>query len=289
MSDRQLIEETLRSYLGSPFSIESQRSLGGGCINDAYLMQGSGRSFFVKANALSFRDGFATEADALRELAASRTVRVPEVIALLDGTTQSYLILEYIDTRTSGAGDWAKLGQQLATLHKTVQPFFGWTQDNRIGATPQPNPQTESWIEFFRVHRLEHQLRLCRDRGYTLPHADDLLSAVPDFFVDYQPHPSLLHGDLWSGNVSFDQAGSPFLYDPATYYGDRETDLAFTEFFGGFGQAFYEAYQETLPLDFGYKERKTLYNLYHCLNHLYLFGASYASQAERMTQRLLSR
>lgn len=288
MSDRQLIESSLSEYLGTSFSIDSQRALGGGCINDAFRVEGSGKAFFMKANTLKFHDAFATEAAALEEIAATRTIRVPQVIALLKGSSQSYLILEYIETRTSRSGDWQKLGNDLAALHAKAMPYFGWNRDNLIGATPQPNPRSEDWSEFFCTQRIEHQLKLCKKRGYALPQADALLEAVPSFFANYQPFPSLLHGDLWSGNVAFDSNGAPFVFDPGSYYGDREADLAFTEFFGGFSDTFYESYHDALPLDPGYAQRKILYNLYHCLNHLYLFGASYASQAEHMTRQILS-
>ncbi len=288
LSDREKIEATLSKHSGHPFTIDSQTAIGGGCINDAYRIQGSdGQTYFLKANKSSFLPAFQTEADALRELAATQTIRVPQVIDLIEGDTQSYLILQYIEPRPSQSGDWQSLGRQLAQLHRIEQPYFGWSKDNRIGATPQPNPKSDSWLEFFQQRRLQHQLDLCATRGYQLPLAAELLATLPRFFENHTPRPSLLHGDLWSGNVSFASDGTPFLYDPASYYGDREADLAFTEFFGGFPTSFYQAYHAELPLDSGYERRKILYNLYHCLNHLYLFGASYATQAEQMTRQLL--
>lgn len=289
MSDRDLIETAISQHCGQSFAIETQQSIGGGCINDAYKILGNGHSYFVKSNQKSFLPAFTTEAIALRELASTRTLRIPQVIDVIDGDSQGYLILEYIESRPSSSGDWQSLGRQLAQLHRIEQPYFGWSQDNLIGATPQPNPKSESWLGFFSEHRLRHQLELCSTRNYQLPLADALLNAIPSFLQGHSPFPSLLHGDLWSGNVSFTSDGQPFTYDPACYYGDREADLAFTEFFGGFPPTFYEAYNEELPLDSGYESRKTLYNLYHCLNHLYLFGASYANQAEQMTRQLLSR
>ncbi len=289
MSDREKIEAAISKHCGRPFSIDSQQSIGGGCINDAYRVAGNGRSYFVKSNQSSFLPAFTTEAAALRELASTQSLRIPEVIDVIDGESQAYLILEYIESRPSSSRDWQTLGRQLAQLHRIEQPYYGWTQDNLIGATPQPNPKSDSWLNFFREHRLRHQLSLCSTRGYHLPFADELLDTLPTFFEGHSPHSSLLHGDLWSGNVSFASDGQPFTYDPACYYGDREADLAFTEFFGGFPPIFYQAYDKELPLDFGYETRKSLYNLYHCLNHLYLFGASYANQAEQMTRQLLSR
>lgn len=288
MSDRLRLEAALSEHAGERVAIESQRALSGGCINDAFHTIASGKSYFIKANRPSFFKAFSAEAEALRELGATNTVRVPEVIALIEGESQAYLVLEYIETRPSRTGDWKSFGEQLAKLHQMQQPYFGWSRDNFIGTTDQPNPKSESWIDFFREHRLERQIRLCRAKGYTVPFADRLLDRLPQYFDSYMPTPSLLHGDLWSGNAGFDQKGDPFIYDPASYYGDRETDLAFTEFFGGFPTDFYEQYDEVFPLDSGYAQRKTLYNLYHCLNHLKLFGASYGTQAEQMIHQLLS-
>ena len=289
MSDQHLLESTLIEQTGTPFRIKSQRAVGGGCINDTYRLESEdGHCVFVKANRLDFQDAFSAEADALAEIAATKTLRVPEVIAQIQGNSQAYLILEYIETRPSRTGDWKRFGQQLAELHAIEQPFFGWQRDNLIGATPQPNPRSDSWLDFFTTHRLEHQLSLCQSRGYKLPLASELLQELPNLLSDHPTKPALLHGDLWSGNAAFDPDGQAFVYDPGSYYGDRETDLAFTEFFGGFPPEFYRAYEDTQPLNPGYPRRKILYNLYHCLNHLYLFGASYAQQAEQMTRQLLS-
>lgn len=288
MEDKALIEATLAEHSGQPFEIVTLQSLGGGCINDAFRASDGHFDYFIKANRKSYLKAFENEAQALREIAAASAVRVPEPIATLQGQSQAYLILEYIASRPSRVGDWDALGAQLAALHQIEQPYFGWDRDNLIGATPQPNPATDNWIDFFRVHRLQHLLTLCRDKGFVLNEGDALLERMPDYFAGHQPRPALLHGDLWSGNVAFDNQGAPFLFDPASYYGDRETDIAFTEFFGGFGDAFYRAYQEALPLDPGYELRKILYNLYHCLNHVYLFGGSYANQAQMMAKQLLA-
>ncbi|MBC2606768.1 fructosamine kinase family protein [Pelagicoccus albus] len=285
--DKARIEAAISEQLGTIFQIESQKALGGGCINDAYCLQGDGHRFFLKSNRPDFSSAFSSEAEALNELADTQTVRVPKVLASFESSNKSYLILEYIEPARSGSRDWAKLGRQLAELHKIQKPFFGWKRDNFIGATPQPNPRGENWDEFFKEHRLKRMLTLCQKLGYRIPGADQLLQTLPDFFESYAPQPSLLHGDLWSGNVAFDSDGAPFVFDPASYYGDRETDLAFTEFFGGFSPEFYTAYQDAFPLAAGYEKRKILYNLYHCLNHLYLFGSSYSFQAEQMVRQLL--
>jgi fructosamine-3-kinase len=183
-----------------------------------------------------------------------------------------------------------QLGIDLACMHRHRSSHFGWHRDNTIGSTPQINDQTDNWVVFYRRHRLGVQYQLAADHGYgqLLPAGERLMDRLEQFFTDYQPQASLLHGDLWSGNYAIDETGRPVIFDPAVYYGDREADLAMTELFGGFSPRFYAAYNNTYPLDAGYKVRKNLYNLYHILNHLNLFGGGYLGQAERMTNQLLS-
>ena len=156
-----------------------------------------------------------------------------------------------------------------------------------IGDTTQRNAQVSDWVTFFREHRLRYQITLAERNGLHLTEASALLDQLDRFFLTYEPVPSLLHGDLWSGNIGFDRQGLPVVYDPAVYYGDRETDIAFTELFGGLGTSFYQSYHATYPLDPGYDERRDLYNLYHILNHYNLFGGGYGTQAKRVIQRLL--
>lgn len=280
---RDLIERAT----GESCAILNSRSIGGGCINNAQRVETDRGVFFVKVNGVSFLDGFQNESAALAEIAATNTIRVPRPIVADTIEGQACLVLEFIHEGVARSNSWEKMGRQLAALHSIEQPYFGWSRDNVIGSTPQPNPKTDNWIVFFRDYRLAHQFKLCAQRGYQFTGKDRLLDRVSDFF-DTQPKPSLLHGDLWSGNASFDSNGEPFLYDPGSYYGDREADLAFTEFFGGFNRAFYQAYNEALPLEPGYEVRKHLYNLYHCLNHAYIFGSSYAGQAQGIIDRLLA-
>ena len=166
----------------------------------------------------------------------------------------------------------AELGTQLARLHAIEQPYFGWSRDNCIGATPQPNPRSDDWVSFYADHRLAHQFDLARNKGQSFAGSPGFWKTFPPSSPITPPRPALLHGDLWGGNASCDKQGTPFVYDPASYYGDRETDIAFTHMFGGFSQAFHEAYEAVYPLDPGFKIRKILYNLYHELNHFNLFG-----------------
>ena len=211
-------------------------------------------SFVKQATA----DALAAEADGLRALRAAG-VRAPEPLA--DGH------FEFLDLRRSG--DWTALGRMLAKLHRTTGPRFGWHRDNYIGALPQENGWCDDWAEFWRERRLRPQFKRA--------------GMKPEFFEellkDHRPSPSLLHGDLWNGNAGFTPDG-PVMFDPAVYYGDREADLAMTELFGGFPREFYRAYNEAFPLDAGYETRKHLYNLYHLLNHLNLFGSGYRAQVD---------
>ena len=274
---------------GRPFRLLEASSIGGGCINDARRLLGEdGRTYFAKANAADLLSIFEAEAEALAEIAATNTIRVPEPICTGSTDDQSYLVLEFIRSGSSRPYSQRKLGEALARLHQVEQPHFGWKRDNAIGATPQPNPTSNNWPDFYREQRLQHQFRIAAQRGKTFTGSDNLLDCIPAFFTTYYPIPSLLHGDLWGGNADIDEHGKPFVFDPASYYGDREADLAFTHMFGGFSSEFYAAYENLFPLDPSFDIRKTLYNLYHELNHFNLFGGSYATSAQASIEHLLA-
>lgn len=277
----QIAEHISRSI--GHFTIRQRQSVGGGSINRAFLIADGDRRFFVKTNDPSGVAMFEAEALGLSQIQQTGTMRVPRPICWGVGTS-SYLVLEWLTL--SRDGPWEHMGGHLAAMHRTTSGSgFGWHRSNTIGSTLQPNPWTADWGEFFTRHRLGFQLQLAK--GKLNPDAcNRLLAAVPRFFSDYRPRPALVHGDLWSGNAGFCASG-PVIYDPAVYFGDREVDLAMSELFGGFPPTFYQGYQQAYPLDAGYERRKTLYNLYHILNHLNLFGGAYASQAERMIQKIL--
>ncbi len=264
--------------------------VGGGDINQAYCLEaGDGRRYFVKVNDAAQHAMFAAESAGLAEIAKTGTVRVPRPVAQGVAGPLAFLALEFLEL--GGSGDARQLGQQLAAMHRASAPHFGFGLDNTIGSTPQPNGWLQDWIEFWRTRRLGHQLRLAERNGHGARLQDlgaRLLDALPAYFQGYAPQPSLLHGDLWGGNHAYLADGTPVIYDPAPYYGDREADLAMTELFGGYGPQFHRAYNAAWPLDAGYPVRKALYNLYHILNHANLFGGGYASQAEGMMQKLLS-
>ena len=287
----QQITASISDALSEPFVVEHHSSIGGGCINSAFRLEGGGQTFFVKLNRAALLDMFVAEAEGLVELASAEAIRVPGPICYGISGDQAYLVLENLQFGGGQRDAMRQFGRQLAALHRFTAEQFGWSRDNTIGSTPQPNTRQADWLRFWQETRLGHQLALAGQRGGhrgMLSKGERLLAQLGDFFVDYQPVASLLHGDLWSGNYSILASGEPVIFDPAVYYGDREADIAMTELFGGFGDDFYAAYNEAWPLDNGYRQRKTFYNLYHILNHHNMFGGGYASQAEAMMDRLLS-
>ncbi len=289
--DWQIISEHIALATGRAFKVVSAHPLAGGDINSAFRLQGDNEAYFIKLNRADLAPMFAAEFVGLQELANTQTIRVPMPIVHGIARTHSFLVLEHIAFGASNRTSERLLGQQLARLHQQPMAYFGWHRDNTIGKTPQSNGHCADWPAFWRGQRLKIQLELAARQGYkdTLQIlGEQLCDGLAALFVNYQPQPSLVHGDLWAGNAGVDLHGSPVIFDPACYYGDRETDLAMTELFGGFGADFYAAYQAVWPLDEGYGVRKTLYNLYHLLNHLNLFGHSYLRQAENAMARLLA-
>lgn len=284
------IAAEIASTTQSTFNVSQVTAISGGCINEAYCIADDNYRFFVKLNSADQLSMFEAEAAGLNEINHSRTLRVPRPICWGKNDRRAWLVLEYLDMQHSSKNNAAALGSGLAAMHRFFGQQFGWQRNNTIGATPQINSLSSSWVQFWRTNRLGYQLQLAKSNGYTgklQKMGERLMDELDAFFTDVTPSASLLHGDLWSGNYSFDATGQPVLFDPAVYYGDRETDIAMTELFGGFPTAFYAAYQEAYPLDSGYEMRKTLYNLYHILNHLNLFGGSYLRQAEQMANKLL--
>lgn len=274
---------------GEPFPVEAIQSLGGGCINSAFRMRGGGRTFFVKTNSADRLDMFEAEAEGLAAMAATATVRVPQPICCgIDGQ-HAYLVLENLALGGSAALD--RFGERLAAMHRHTANRFGWHRDNTIGSTHQPNAWDDDWFRFWREKRLGFQLELAASNGFpraAVQQGEQLLASFEGLFSGYRPEASLLHGDLWGGNYATTSDGAPVIFDPATYYGDREADIAMTELFGGFSGRFYAAYDAAWPRDAGYAVRRDFYNLYHVLNHFNLFGGGYGAQADRLIRRLLS-
>ena len=261
----------------------------GGDISAAWRLTSSNGDLFIKTGPSSAENMFAAEAEALAELARPGSLRVPRVIATGQRGALAYLALEWLCLEAADAKVEGLMGEQLAELHRTTSDRYGWHRDNMIGLTPQINTWDEKWIDFYREHRLAFQLRLAADRGFGADLKDRgsrLLKRLPIYFDNAEPLASLLHGDLWGGNWGSCD-GRPVIYDPALYYGDRETDIAMTRLFGGFGVAFYDAYEAAWPLSDGHEERQHLYQLYHVLNHLNLFGSGYLGRAIGLMDKLL--
>jgi protein-ribulosamine 3-kinase len=289
MAFRDNVASAISAATCRPFSIRSTSPVGGGSINEAFRIEGNdGTRYFLKLNDAKHHAMFVAEAAGLDVIAATNTLRVPRPVAHGVAGRQSYLVLEHLEL--SSRGDARLLGEQLAALHRHSNQRFGFHQDNFIGTTSQPNTWTDGWVTFWSEQRMGFQLRLAAGNGYSgelQRKGEQLLDVLPAFFEGYTPQPSLLHGDLWNGNHAFLTNGAPTIFDPATYYGDRECDLAMTELFGGYPANFYAAYRAAWPLDAGYATRRELYNLYHILNHANLFGGGYIRQAEQMMHRLL--
>ena len=289
------IAEHIFEATGQRLINPTQQSVSGGSINQAFLLSdrsNKSTKFFVKTNTAVRVKMFEAEAIALTQIYNTQTIKVPKPICWGVSAGFSYIVMEWLEL--GGSSNWEQLGQNLAAMHRVTSNLgFGWDRQNTIGSTPQINNWNSSWIDFFIEHRLLYQLKLARQKGFRINITEqDLFEKIPKFFQAYNPQPSMVHGDLWSGNVGFDSSFSsarePVIFDPALYFGDREVDLAMTELFGGFPPQFYQGYNQSFPLDMGYQYRKTLYNLYHILNHFNLFGGNYASTANRMISEIMT-
>lgn len=257
------------------------RPVGGGDISAAWQARADNRGVFLKTGPANALPMFQAEAAGLAELKKANAIRVPEVLGCVSSGTESVLALEWIEFELAGAGTSHMLGAQLAAQHAFTAERFGWHRDNSIGSTPQRNNWSDDWLEFLADHRLGYQLHLAERNGYTgrlQSEGTRLLREMGGYFDGYWPEASLLHGDLWGGNWAACD-GEPVVFDPAVYYGDRETDIAMSRLFGGFDDEFYWAYEEAWPMAAGNEQRIALYQLYHILNHLNLFGRSYLHRA----------
>lgn len=265
--------------------IAHRESLGGGDICQTERISTlDGREFCVKQQPSAPGDFFAAEAAGLGALRDSRTLRVPEVYK----ATTDFIAMEFIAPGQHSPDYWRELGAGLARLHNQPAPAFGFTGDNYCGTTRQPNPRTDDGHDFFANHRLIYQGQLAMAYGHLntqeFHQLEQLCQRLPQLIPKQAP--ALLHGDLWVGNIHSDSSGQPVLIDPACYWGWPEADIAMTRLFGGFTGEFYRAYQEVRPLESGWEERLPVYNLYHLLNHLNLFGSSYHPQVIQILSKL---
>lgn len=288
---QEAITQELRAY-GDTTPIEGAGRVGGGDINQAARVTTGQASYFVKWHNAAPPRFFEAEADGLRRLRGADCLRVPEVIGgrAASGDCPAFLVLEWLDSGSGGRrGVGRELGEGLAAQHRHTQEMFGLEVDNYIGSLPQPNTPNPSWIAFYRDQRLGAQRdqavqkgRLPPERGRRL---EKLMGSLERWIDDEAVQPSLLHGDLWGGNYMLGPNGEPVLIDPAVYYGDREIELAMTRLFGGFSPDFYDAYHAAYPLSPGHEERLDLYQLYHVLTHLNLFGEGYGGRVDGILRR----
>ncbi|VAW49949.1 Ribulosamine/erythrulosamine 3-kinase potentially involved in protein deglycation [hydrothermal vent metagenome] len=274
--------------------IITAHAIQGGDTHQAYQLHSGKQNYFLKLAPAHNLSILQAELHNLQAIKQSNTLNCPPPYAAGIHQEHAWLLMEFITLNKQG--DDIQRGRDLAFMHHhihhtpdTLKPF-GWFEDNFIGRTRQSNIWSSDWISFYGQQRLQPQFEMSQLNGAPkslYQSGQALIERLPLWFQDYQPKPSLLHGDLWSGNSAFNTEGDPVFFDPACYYGDRETDIAMTELFSGFSSDFYNGYQEIFPLDSGYQNRKTLYNLYHTLNHFNLFGGSYLQQAQQTIQQLL--
>jgi protein-ribulosamine 3-kinase len=273
--------------------VETSFATSGGSINQTQVLNlTNGERVFLKQNSSPPTDFFLAETRGLKLLAQVKNgPRIPKPIAVQSGSRPTFLLLEYIESSSEDENFAERLARSLAELHRMSQEHYGLDHDNYIGSTPQKNALGKDGIVFFREQRIDFQRKLARRSGL-LPVAIDkkidlLCDDLGKFLNISGEKPALLHGDLWSGNYFPDSEGKPCIFDPAVYYGLREADLAMTELFGRLPQKFYDVYQEVFPMNPGYQERKDLFNLYHLLNHLNIFGSSYLSSVKQIVKRYI--
>lgn len=283
---KKYLEERLKVSEGNNLIIENVELVGGGCINQTARLKTNTKDFFVKWNVQS--DMLLLEEKGLKELSSAEVISIPKVIGSGDFKDTSFLLLEFISSFQKKEKFWRQFGRELAQLHKKTNANYGLIDDNYIGSLPQKNKKYTNWIDFFINQRIEVQLQIGKNKipKRIREKAEKLYDILPNLFSEEPP--SLLHGDLWSGNYMVGVSGQPMLIDPAIYYGNREMDLAMTKLFGGFPEEFYSSYKEEYPLEKGSLERFKICNLYPLLVHVNLFGGAYLQQVENILDKHLN-
>lgn len=263
--------------------------ISGGCINQCYRVTDSNNcSLFVKINNTSAYPGLLKkEMNSLRLLANQQIIATPTVKGYKEEGEFQFLVMEWIMQADPTQISWNKLGEQLAHLHRVTSQQYGFDEDNYIGSLPQENTWQQSWVNLFVEHRLKPQVDLAKSKGLLTNQYpslfEKLFTKLPEFFEDEKP--ALLHGDLWRGNLLFNEKTDPVLIDPAVYYGSRHMDLAMTTLFGGFAPAFYESYHHHFPLPQNHQQLWEICNLYPLLVHVNLFGGSYVSSVQSILKK----
>jgi len=286
------VQKRLSEKFRKEIEIQSDSPLGGGCINHASRLATSAGTFFLKWNSQCAPDVFIREAESLRELAKEDNpyLKIPKVILVNEQDDHpGFILLEYLEPASAGMDGDRNLGRGLATIHTITAEEFGFYHDTYCGDTIQDNRWNSRWSDFFGRQRLWHMVTLIRKKRGMDPGAlkvyEKLVEKIPDL-IPPDSRPALIHGDLWSGNYLFTQKG-PALIDPASYYADREMEMGIMTMFGGFSQPFWEGYNEMNPLPPDWKERNLLYQIYHILNHAYIFGGGYGAQALSAARRYI--
>ncbi|MEN8225451.1 MAG: fructosamine kinase family protein [Bacteroidota bacterium] len=282
------VSALLSARTGTSTEIIGASSLSGGSINDAFQIETNSGNYFLKYNQASAYPGmFEQEAKGLALLQEAKEIRVPGLIASGEAGKHSFLLLEYLDSAVKTKDFWEKFGRELAALHKHSSDTFGLDHDNYIGSLKQYNSPHSSWLDFFREERLIVQMEMAGKAGLMRPHLrqsfERLFNKLDEIFP-IEP-PSLIHGDLWSGNYMVDDKGQACIIDPAVYYGFREMDIGMSRLFGVFGSAFYDSYHESWPMAPGWRERVEICNLYPLMVHVNLFGAGYLGSVESILMR----
>lgn len=255
----------------------------GGDINEAYRLETDAGYFFLKTNTVSNHPFFSCEVNGLKELNKAEIFHIPKVLATGTFESKAYLLLEWVESGPTTVASWETFGKKLSQLHGQKAKTFGFYENNFIGSLPQNNNEHDSWTEFFILCRMEPLVKQAFDlERLTATHVktfEVLYGRLDEIFPPSQP--SLLHGDLWSGNFLFNTQSHPSLIDPAVYYGHPEMELAFTKMFGGFHESFYSTYRANSSLESGFASRTPIYNLYPTLVHLILFGHGYLAPIVR--------
>lgn len=282
------IEELLSQHEGEEILISDVSTVSGGSINYAYCLTTNNSKYFIKTNkAKRYPAMFVKEASGLNLLINTKAIKIPKVILFGEFEDDSFLILEHIKSENLSSDFWESFGKQLAHLHQNTNTSFGLKEDNYIGSLNQPNNSHNTWTDFFINERLETQIKLARDNNRidaaTISRFENLFYKLDEIFPLEKP--SLLHGDLWSGNFMVGDKGEPVIMDPAVYYGHREIDIAMTKLFGGFDTEFYKSYIEQSPLEKGWEKRIEIYNLYPLMVHVNLFGGGYLEQVKSILSK----
>ncbi len=282
------ISDPLPSSLGSDFKIISSQSISGGSINQAFKIHTSQGDFFLKFNQASkYPAMFEKEAKGLELLKENSSLKVPEVITHGNSNDYTWLIMEYIASRDKSENFWQDFGYKLAEMHKVSNSFYGLDHDNYMGSLHQSNIEHDEWVDFFIEERLERQVALAFNNKEidrtVISSFENLYRSLTEIFPPEAP--ALLHGDLWNGNYITDENGNAALIDPAVYFGHREIDIAMSMLFGGFDEAFYDAYCEVFPMEHDWRNRMDIYNLYPLMVHVNLFGRSYLGSVKRILKK----